>query len=130
MGGGGTYVGGAFLYATARDWARLGLMYLNDGVVNGERILPEGWVKLSTTPTDASLKARAYAAQFWLNQDSAQRMMPEVPKDAYAARGHSGQSTFTTPSRDLVVVRMGQSYSRDAWDMEQCLVDVLDALPQ
>ena len=130
MDGGGTYVGGAFLYATARDWARFGLMYLNDGVVNGERILPEGWVKLSTTPTDASLKARAYAAQFWLNQDSAQRMMPEVPKDAYAARGHYGQSTFIIPSRDLVVVRMGQSYSRDAWDMEQFLVDVLDALPQ
>ena len=130
MDGGGTYVGGAFLYATARDWARFGLMYLNDGVVNGERILPEGWVKLSTTPTDASLKARAYAAQFWLNQDSAQRMMPEVPKDAYAARGHYGQSTFIIPSRDLVVVRMGQSYSKAAWNMEKFLVDVLGALPQ
>ena len=117
------------LYATARDWARFGLMYLNDGVVNGERILPEGWVELSTTPTDASLKARAYAAQFWLNRDSAFPMMPDVPEDAYAARGHYGQSTFIIPSRDLVVVRMGQSYRRDAWDMEQFLVGVLAALP-
>ncbi len=130
MDGGGTYVGGAFLYATARDWARFGLLYLNDGVVNGERILPEGWVELSTTPTDASLKARAYAAQFWLNQESAERMMPDVPRDAYAARGHYGQSTFIIPSRDLVVVRMGQSYSLDAWDMEQFLVDLLAALPE
>ena len=130
MDGGGTYVGGAFLYATARDWARFGLMYLNDGVVNGERILPEGWVELSTTPTGASLKARAYAAQFWLNQESAERMMPGIPEDAYAARGHYGQSTFIIPSRDLVVVRMGQSFSRSAWDMEKFLVDVLAALPQ
>ena len=129
MDGGGTYVGGAFLYATARDWARFGLMYLNDGVVNGERILPEGWVELSTNPTEASLKARAYAAQFWLNEESAERMMPGVPRDAYAARGHYGQSTFIIPSRDLVVVRMGQSFSTDAWDMEKFLIDVLAALP-
>lgn len=128
MDGGGTYVGGAFLYATARDWARFGLMYLNDGVVNGERILPKGWVQLSTTPTAASLKARAYAAQFWLNQKSARQMMPAVPEDAYAARGHYGQSTFIIPSRDLVVVRMGQSYGSDVWDMEQFLVDVLAVL--
>ena len=57
-------------------------------------------------------------------------MMPGIPQDAYAARGHYGQSTFIIPSRDLVVVRMGQSYSTDAWDMEKFLVDVLAALPQ
>ena len=130
MDGGGTYVGGAFMYATARDWARFGLMYLNDGVVDGERVLPEGWVALSTTPTEASLRARAYAAQFWLNRPGAQQMMPRIPEDAYAARGHYGQSTFIIPSRDLVVVRMGQSFSGDAWDMEQFLVDVLAALPE
>lgn len=128
MDGGGTYVGGAFLYATARDWARFGLMYLNDGIVNGERILPKGWVDFSTTPTEASQKARAYAAQFWLNRPSAQPMMPNIPEDAYAARGHYGQSTFIIPSRQLVVVRMGQTYDPDAWDMEQFLVDVLAAL--
>ncbi|QFU74439.1 class C beta-lactamase-related serine hydrolase [Halioglobus maricola] len=128
MDGGGTYVGGAMLFATARDWARFGLMYLNDGIVNGERILPEGWVELSTTPTDASMKARAYAAQFWLNQESAEQMMPSIPKDAYAARGHYGQSTFIIPSRDLVVVRMGQSFGTTAWNMEAFLFDILAAL--
>lgn len=128
MDGGGTYVGGAFLYATARDWARFGLMYLNNGVVNGEQILPKGWVEFSTNATEASKKARAYAAQFWLNQNSAHRMMPKVPEDAYAARGHYGQSTFIIPSRQLVVVRMGHSFSADAWDMEDFLVDVLGAI--
>lgn len=128
MDGGGTYVGGAFLYATARDWARFGLMYLNDGIVNGEQILPKGWVELSTTPTEASQKARAYAAQFWLNRPSAQPMMPDIPEDAYAARGHYGQSTFIIPSRQVVVVRMGQTFDPDAWDMEAFLVDVLAAI--
>ena len=130
MDGGGTYVGGAFLYATARDWARFGLMYLNDGVVNGEQILPKGWVEFSTTPTAASLKQRAYAAQFWLNQQGAYPMMPKVPADAYAARGHYGQSTVIIPSRQLVVVRMGQTFDRNAWDMEQFLVDVLAAISE
>lgn len=130
MDGGGTYVGGAMLYATARDWARFGLMYLNDGVVNGERVLPEGWVEFSTTPTKASMQARAYAAQFWLNHESAEQMMPSIPGDAYAARGHYGQSTFIIPSRELVVVRMGQTFNKDAWDMEGFLVDVLALLPE
>ena len=130
MDGGGTYVGGAFMYATARDWARFGLLYLNDGVVNDERILPEGWVDLTTTPTEASLKSRAYAAQFWLNQPAASPMMPHIPNDAFAARGHYGQSTFIIPSRDLVVVRMGQTFNTKAWDMEGFLIDLLAALPQ
>lgn len=55
-------------------------------------------------------------------------MMPKVPEDAYAARGHYGQSTVIIPSRQLVVVRMGQTFDRNAWDMEQFLVDVLAAL--
>jgi len=128
MDGGGTYVGGAFVYATARDWARFGLMYLEDGIANGEQILPKGWVEFSTTPTEASQKARAYAAQFWLNRPSAIPMMPDIPEDAYAALGHYGQSTFIIPSRQLVVVRMGQTFDPDAWDMERFLVDVLSSL--
>lgn len=130
MDGGGTYVGGAFLYATARDWARFGRLYLNDGLVNGERILPEGWVRFSTTPTEASMKSNAYAAQFWLNAKSKHHWMPAVPEDAYAARGHYGQAVVIIPSYDLVVVRMGQSYASSSWDLERFLVDVLAALPE
>ena len=74
------------------------------------------------------MRARPYAAQFWLNHKSAQQMMPSIPEDAYAARGHYGQSTFIIPSRDLVVVRMGQSFNKDAWNMEAFLADILAAL--
>ena len=128
--GSGTYVGGAFLFGTARDWARFGLLYLNDGIVNGDRILPEGWVEYSRTPSKASLDSRAYGAQFWLNHDSKKQMMPGIPEDAYAARGHYGQSVFIIPSRDLVVVRMGQTLKPAAWNMELFLQDGLAALPK
>jgi len=128
--GAGNYVGGAFLYATPRDWARFGLLYLNDGRFAGERILPEGWVGYSTTPTPASLEARAYGAQFWLNTRGENQWMPAVPEDAYAARGHYGQSVIIIPSRQLVVVRMGQTFNPSAWDTEAFLVGLLDALPQ
>ncbi len=127
--GAGNYVGGAFLYATPRDWARFGLLYLNDGVFAGKRILPEGWVKYSITPTSASLKARAYGAQFWLNTEGANQWMPSIPDDAYAARGHYGQSVVIIPSRQLVVVRMGQTFSPEAWDTEAFLGELLAALP-
>jgi CubicO group peptidase (beta-lactamase class C family) len=96
--GAGNYVGGAFLYATPRDWARFGLLYLNDGVFAGERILPEGWVEYSTIPSPASLEARAYGAQFWLNTRGKNQWMPAVPEDTYAARGHYGQSLIIIPS--------------------------------
>ena len=99
-------------------------------MVTGKRMLPEGWVAFSATPTDAAMKARAYAAQFWLNSKIENQLMPGAPEEAYAARGHYGQSTVILPSRDLVVVRMGQSHARDAWDMEQFLIDVLEALPE
>lgn len=127
--GAGNYVGGAFLYATPRDWARFGLLYLDDGVFAGRRILPEGWVEYSTTPTSASLEARAYGAQFWLNTRGENQWMPAVPEDAYAARGHYGQSVIIIPSRQLVVVRMGQTFDPGAWDTEAFLVELLDALP-
>ena len=62
----GTFIGSSYLYATARDYARFGLLYLNDGVWQGERILPEGWVAYSTTPTPAAPQGQ-YGAHFWLN---------------------------------------------------------------
>lgn len=124
------FSGGAFLWATPRDWARIGLMYLNDGVYNGERILPEGWVTYSTTPTDASLEARAYGAQIWLNQPAADDWLPELPEDTYAAQGHYGQYMVVIPSLDLVVVRMGQTFNRAAFDLQEFMLDVIDALPE
>ena len=66
----GTYAGGSYVYATARDWARFGLLYLNDGVWAGERILPEGWVS-STPGRRASVQQGEYGVQFWLNRGPA-----------------------------------------------------------
>ena len=106
----GTFVGSSFAWATPRDWARFGLLYLNDGVWAGERILPEGWVEYSSTPTPKSPRGM-YGAQFWLNAGSPgnpdDRSFPDVPVDAYYANGFDGQIVFIIPSKDLVVVRLG-----------------------
>ena len=123
------FSGGAFLWATPRDWARIGRMYLNDGIYEGKRILPEGWVKYSTTPTEASIKARAYGAQVWLNHPAAHDWLPELPEDTYAAQGHYGQYMVVIPSLDLVVVRMGQTFNSTAFDLQGFLLDVIKALP-
>jgi CubicO group peptidase (beta-lactamase class C family) len=103
----GTFVGSSYMYATARDWARFGLLYLNDGVYNSERILPENWVKQSTTAAPGSI--RGYGFQIWLNtgSDSSVRHYPDAPADMFYADGFESQLIFVIPSKDLVVVRLG-----------------------
>lgn len=108
----GTFVGSSYMYATARDWARFGLLYLNDGVWEGERLLPEGWVKYGTTPTPDAPKGR-YGAHWWLNAgepgNAENRAWPDLPTDAYAAQGFEGQRVMVIPSRNVVIVRLGLS---------------------
>jgi CubicO group peptidase (beta-lactamase class C family) len=89
-------------YGTVRNWARLGLLYLQDGVWEGERILPEGWTRFVSTPAPA-WKQPVYGGFFWINGDSGWN----IPTDAYFMAGAGGQNTFVIPSHDLVVVRMG-----------------------
>jgi CubicO group peptidase (beta-lactamase class C family) len=89
-------------YGTARNWARIGQLYLQDGVWLGERLLPEGWTKFVSTPAPA-WKQPVYGGLFWVNGDGAWN----VPKSAYLANGAGGQRTIIIPSHDLVVVRMG-----------------------
>ena len=89
-------------YGTARNWARLGLLYLNDGVWQGRRLLPEGFAKFVSTLAPA-WKRPVYGGLFWVNGDGAWNL----PKDAYFAAGAGGQRTFVVPSHQLVVVRMG-----------------------
>src|SRR5688572_1312437 len=90
----GTYVGSSYIYATARDYARFGLLYYNDGVWDGERILPEGWVQKTFTSSAAN-KLKNYGYQFWLNgfdkRDPEKRWYPDVPADMYFADGYGGQ---------------------------------------
>jgi CubicO group peptidase (beta-lactamase class C family) len=89
-------------YGTARNWARLGLLYLRDGVWEGERILPEGFVDFVREPAPA-WKEPEYGGLFWLNRTGAW----PLPEDAYFMAGAGGQRTFVVPSLDLVIVRMG-----------------------
>jgi len=120
----GTPVGSSYLYATARDFARLGHMYLYDGCVSGERILPEHWVEYTTTP--ASDSQGGYGACFWLNHGKAH---PAAPEDMYSCQGHDGQMIFIIPSKELVVVVLGYSPKPDhVIDFNALLRDVIAAL--
>ncbi len=106
----GTFVGSSFVYATSRDWAKLGLLYLNDGVNEGVRLLPEGWSRHVAEPAAAS--DGEYGAQFWLNRpgaDGRQKYMPGVPDDAYLMSGHEGQYVLIIPDKRLVIVRTGMT---------------------
>ena len=107
--GGGTLQGTAYMLASARDWARFGLLYLNDGVVGGKRILHEDWVDFSAAATlDTD-----YAAGFWTNRSehpSAKgRVRLGMPRDAFFASGDLGQRVVIMPTQRLVVVRLGDS---------------------
>ncbi len=124
----GTFVGSSYMYATARDWARFGLLYLNDGVWEGERILPEGWVDYSVTPGPAT--GGEYGAQWWLNaRPGKERWMPELPDDVYSARGHDGQYVTVLPSSELVVARLGFTPNhKKNWDHQEFLKMVIAAV--
>lgn len=117
-------------YATARDWARFGLLYLQDGVWAGTRLLPEGWVDFSTSPVLLPTE-NPYGAQWWLNTDPTGTRMPSVPEDAFWASGNEGQQVVVLPSDDLVVVRLGLTRGYDGidWGLEELLRGVLDAAP-
>lgn len=112
----GTFAGSSYLYATARDYARLGLFWLRDGVWDGKRLLPPGWMAYSTTPTPPAPQG-SYGAFFWLNAGTAgkpeDRTYPDMPTDLFWANGHNGQAIFVVPSLDLVAVRLGMTWDGD-----------------
>ena len=105
----GTPEGSSQMLATARDWARFGLLYLNDGVAGGKRILPEGWVNYSASPTPNAFVG--YGAGFWTNLGNSfgarYRIEHGWPRDAFFARGTIGQYVIVIPSQRLVIARFG-----------------------
>jgi CubicO group peptidase (beta-lactamase class C family) len=126
----GTPVGSIYVLASARDWARFGELYRNDGVVNGRRVLPEGWVNYSATPT---LNAD-YGAGFWTNRDAhgngAVRIKAGMPEDAFYGSGNLGQRVVIIPSEKLVIVRLGLTHA-SGFDMRgllQLIRETSDAL--
>jgi CubicO group peptidase (beta-lactamase class C family) len=103
--------GSSQMLASARDWARFGMLYLNDGMAGGKRILPEGWVKYSASPTPNGWVG--YGAGFWTNLGDSfganYRIERGWPRDAFFAKGTIGQYVIIIPSEKLVIVRLGRS---------------------
>ena len=124
----GTFVGSSYIYATAHDWARFGMLYYNKGRWNGEQILPENWVRKTVTPFEGDPE-KHYGYLFWLNgfekEHPSKRLYPEVPGDMYYAGGYGGQKIFIIPSKNLVVVRLGLN----VMDENKLLKEIIAALP-
>jgi CubicO group peptidase (beta-lactamase class C family) len=125
----GNFLAQGYELMSARDWARLGILYLQDGVWNGERILPEGFVTFVRTvaPAWKADQRPIYGGFFWLNGDGG---FP-VPTDAYYMAGAGGQYTVVIPSHDLVVVRLGHYKGSDAGEaaLKKALALLVEAVP-
>ncbi|QKX15585.1 serine hydrolase [Microbulbifer sp. YPW1] len=104
----GVFVGSSYIYASARDWARLGLLMLQDGKWNSEQLLPEGWVTAASSPNGSSNDS-GYGYQFWLNDAGESLRYPELPQDSYFMLGNRKQAVMISPSTDTVIVRLGWS---------------------
>ena len=129
--GAGTLQGSTYMLASARDWAKFGLLYVNDGIVGGKRILHEDWVDFcaaATLDTD-------YAAGFWTNRsehpNARGRVRLGMPRDAFFASGDLGQRIVIMPSQHLVVVRLGDSVdpTGDIRGLARLVKEVIAATP-
>ncbi len=123
----GNFLLNGYDYGTARNWARLGLLYLNDGVWMGQRLLPEGWTKFVSTPAPA-WRDSTYGAMVWVN---ARGVWP-LPRDAFAFRGAGEQDVYVIPSRELVIVRMGDYVGArlGAADLQRAQVLLMQVVPE
>lgn len=122
----GNFVMTGFVYGTARDWARLGELYLADGVWNGERLLPEGWSEFVSTPAPG-WASNEYGALFWLNRNAEY----DLPEDTYYMNGYGEQCVFIVPSADLVIVHMGLAGQESRKDiLNRTLGAVMRELPK
>lgn len=117
----GTFIGSSYCYATPRDWTRFSMLYLHDGLWDGERILPKGWVQYSSTPALAS--DGVYGAHFWTNSSG---KYPSAPGNMFLCQGFHGQRIFILPSMDMIIVRLGIS-EEDTFDFDQMLKEILAA---
>jgi len=130
---GGDFILSSQVWTTARDLGRLGQLYLNDGIWDGKRILPEGWADYVAAPAPAQPPNRAgekadkpgrgYGAQFWRYEN-----YPGVPNDTYAALGNRGQFVIIVPSRNVVIVRRGYDYRGNYFDGPRFTAEVLSTL--
>ncbi len=115
----GNYVLSSYGWATTRDWAKFGLLYLHNGNWDGDQILKESWVKYTQEPAPES--DDRYSEQFWINKGG---FYPNSPRDMYSANGYQGQRIFIIPSKDMVIVRLGYS-ERDAFDFDGMVSNIV-----
>ncbi len=120
----GNFILSSQVYTTPRDLARFGMLYLHDGVWEGDRILPEGWVEYTRSPAPANESGR-YGAQWWLYGAD-----PRIPDDTFSTAGARGQLCTVVPSKDLVVVRTGIDPRDGKWDQIGFVAAIIAALPQ
>lgn len=122
----GDFVLSSQVYTNARDLARFGLLYLNDGMWHGERLISEDWIEFSRTPAPATVgRGGQYGGQWWLVPEG----RDDIPADAYSTAGNRGQYTVVVPSHDLVIVRRGLDYGRQGfsqWDLTREVLKALD----
>jgi CubicO group peptidase (beta-lactamase class C family) len=123
----GTFVGGSYLYATARDWARFGQFLLQDGVWHGQRLLPEGFVGAMRTPTPAS-NGIYTQVQAWLRGPGGSNRQFGLPEDTFWMQGHDGQTIAIVPSANVIVVRLGLTPANLGYRPQLLVKKVLDAL--
>ncbi len=122
----GLFVASSYCYGTARDWARFGMLFLNNGVFAGDTILSKDWVDFLKTPAAAS--NGYYAGTFWRKESKPERDLVDVPNDVFFADGFQGQRVYIIPSKKLVVVRMG--YSLKHFDLNNFLSEIIKTLPE
>jgi CubicO group peptidase (beta-lactamase class C family) len=121
----GDFILSSQVYTTARDLARFGLLYLNGGVWNGERLISEEWIEFVRTPAPSTAASgNFYGGQWWLVPDN----RTDVPKDAYSTAGNRGQYVIVVPSHDLVIVRRGLDYGRQGFNRWDLTREVLKAV--
>ncbi len=131
----GYFIPSSFMHATARDWAKIGQLFLQDGVWEETRLLPEGWVRYSTSPAENDPDG-IYGAHWWLDlpggrddDGNPRRDVPTLPDDAFFALGHDGQSMTIIPSKELVVVRLGVTRKSDAFSLRKFISDISAVFP-
>ena len=123
----GDFILSSQIYTNARDLARIGLLYLQGGVWDGERLLSEDWIEFVTTPAPASApNGNNYGGQFWLVPDDRH----DVPKSAFSTSGNRGQYVIVVPTHDTVIVRRGLDYGRQGFDRWGLVREVLKAFPR
>jgi CubicO group peptidase (beta-lactamase class C family) len=125
----GNFYASSLIQATAQDFARFGLLHLRDGVWDGKRILPEGYVDFLRTPATAQ-GAKAYGAHWWLSLPNKEGLLKNGPYDSFDANGFQGQFIVVIPSKDLVIVRLGLMDGEGGWDkLGDWLQPIVDAFP-